>query len=427
MNTRQTSQKTPADEATAPRRTDTLNCRARLAAAGIALLLAGCGSPGSPQPPSLKIPTPVFDLSANRTGDEVSLHWTMPRRATDRVLLAGDQRVVICRSVAPEPCKPVGELLLLAGKAGDYTDTLPASLRSGPPHLLTYTVLLQNHSRHDAGPSNVAYSAAGAAPPAVSGLAANAETRGIVLKWQPSPAATGGSHAEAALTTEQRMVRLQRTRVLAPGESPKPTTEENQAGVPQPIDQKLEVAEPGSRVPEPTLLCGWPLNHAIDRDAALNRTYRYTVQLVARVTLSGHPVEVKSVPSTPVTIDARDIFPPAVPAGLQAVSDAEGNAIDLSWTPDSDPDIAGYFVYRRPADGSGPPVKVSGTAPVVDSAWRDTAADAGMSYGYSVSAVDTSGNESARSPEAFESVTPLPADQRPPPRPAPAAKPAAPQ
>jgi hypothetical protein len=379
--------------------------------------MAGCGSPGSPQPPSLKIPTPVVDLSTARTGNEVALHWTMPRRATDRVLLAGDQRVVICRSVAEAPCSRVGQLLLEAGKPGAYTDSLPPELSSGAPKLLTYTVLLENHSRHDAGPSNRAYAAAGAAPPEVAGLTAQAEARGIVLRWAQSARAASGPKAMAA----QRLVRLQRTRVLRPGESGKPTTEENQAGVPQPVDQTLEVAEPALTAQPETLRGGWGLDHAIDQDAALNRIYRYTVQQVARLTLAGHQVEVSSLPTAGATVDAKDVFPPGVPVGLEAVADAEGDAIDLSWTPDSDADGAGYFVYRRLAEGAvpGAPQKVSGKAPVVNAAWRDTAAATGVRYAYSVSAVDTSGNESSRSPEVDESVTPVPPDQKPPrPRPA---------
>ena len=43
------------------------------AALGILSIISGCGTPGAPMPPSLKLPDPVTDLSALRTGNQVSL------------------------------------------------------------------------------------------------------------------------------------------------------------------------------------------------------------------------------------------------------------------------------------------------------------------------------------------------------------------
>jgi len=84
-----------------------MNVALRVAAAGLVapslLVMAGCGLAASPQPPSLKLPTPVRDLSGARAGDEVSLHWTMPKRDTDKVVLKGDQTVRVCRRVETGP------------------------------------------------------------------------------------------------------------------------------------------------------------------------------------------------------------------------------------------------------------------------------------------------------------------------------------
>jgi fibronectin type 3 domain-containing protein len=151
------------------------------------------------------------------------------------------------------------------------------------------------------------------------------------------------------------------------------------------------------------------LHQAIDRDAALNHAYRYTVERVARLLLDGHRVEVGSGLGTPVTVSARDIFPPAVPQGLVAVADVEAGAIDLSWSPDADPDLAGYSVYRRVAGSTTPAERVSGGELLSNPAWRDLSPRSGLVYAYSVSAVDQTGNESARSAEALESVIVTPA------------------
>jgi hypothetical protein len=57
-------------------------------AAGLAI--TGCGTPGAPLPPSLKLPDQVTDLSATRTGNQISLTWTMPKKNTEKLLLKGN-------------------------------------------------------------------------------------------------------------------------------------------------------------------------------------------------------------------------------------------------------------------------------------------------------------------------------------------------
>ncbi len=49
-------------------------------------LLAGCGAPGDPQPPSPAIPSAIGDLSAQQHGNGVELVFTLPRRT-----VAGDR------------------------------------------------------------------------------------------------------------------------------------------------------------------------------------------------------------------------------------------------------------------------------------------------------------------------------------------------
>jgi hypothetical protein len=112
--------------------------------------------------------------------------------------------------------------------------------------------------------------------------------------------------------------------------------------------------------------------------------------------------------SNPQVLFAHDVFPPATPSGVQAVFSGavagQPPAIDLTWTPDLDRDLAGYFVFRRlqqePASAA---VKLN-TQPVKAPAYHDTAIAAGNTYVYSVSAVDERGNESQPSEEASEQV-----------------------
>src|SRR5271170_8189264 len=116
--------------------------------------LVACGMVAPPQPPSLYLPQPATDLTATRTGNEVHLHWTMPKRATDRVFLEGDQAAHICRSIANSPCDPAGDAKYAPEAQADFTDHLPAALTTGQPQLITYTVELCNRRGKTAGPSN---------------------------------------------------------------------------------------------------------------------------------------------------------------------------------------------------------------------------------------------------------------------------------
>ena len=107
--------------------------------------------------------------------------------------------------------------------------------------------------------------------------------------------------------------------------------------------------------------------------------------------------------SAELKVFAHDIFPPAVPSGLEAVASGVGQPpfVDLIWAPNTDADLAGYNIYRH-EDGA-PPVKVNSEV-VKTPVFRDTTVVGGKKYFYSVAAVDLRGNESARSEEASETV-----------------------
>jgi hypothetical protein len=348
-------------------------------------LLTACGTPGPPQPPSLHLPQPPTDLTAARSGNEVHLHWTMPKRSTDRVLLKGDQNAHICRSIAKGACESAGDAKYAPLAAADFTDHLPAALTSGSPQLITYTVELRNARGRTAGPSNPAYSASGVALTKPASFRSAIRADGVVLDWQPAP---DGS----------TLIRIQRTLIPKPGSSQKSASKPDSASMRQgaevPLVQTLEVPYAAQHDPA----------HAFDKDAAYDQVYRYTAQRVTTLTLDGHKIEIASDPSDAFTLNTRDIFPPVVPSGLIAVASPDEHVIDLSWSPNTESDLAGYVVYRREAGSSAAPVRVSPDQPVATPAFRDANARPGTRYAYSVSAVDQDHNESARSQETEEAL-----------------------
>lgn len=346
----------------------------------VAFSMMGCGSPGAPVAPSLKLPTPVEDLAAARTGNSVQLSWTMPTRSTDRILLKHSIPAEICRAVAAGPCSAISTITANPGKPASYTDKLSGDLTQGSPRLLAYRIDLLNHAQKSAGPSNAAYTAAGAAPATLTGLTAQSRRDGVLLTWHPA-------------TDLASPIVFHIERVLESEAAPAPAARSPLALAPSPAKQLLAVEERGGKDP----------GSAFDADAQLQQQYRYRVERVAALMLSGHAVEVRGEPSDPVEILTADVFPPNVPKGLVAVADVEAGSVDLSWSPQADRDLAGYYVYRRDVGTTLPAQRVS-AAVLSSPAFRDTGAVRGRAYAYSISAIDVSGNESARTPEVRETL-----------------------
>lgn len=95
-----------------------------------------------------------------------------------------------------------------------------------------------------------------------------------------------------------------------------------------------------------------------------------------------------------------DNTPPAIPTGLVATA---GEAlVTLDWDDNGEPDIDTYNIYRSETSGSGYAL-YSSNSTVSD--YSDDWATNDVTYYYVVTAVDTSGNESAFSSEVFGTPT----------------------
>ena len=385
-----------------------------LAGLVLMLCLGGCGEPGSPQPPSLNLPVPVRNLTAQRTGDTIHLSWSTSDRTTDHTKTAGIVTTRICRiqgSAAnglpnttastpvtpganpgvPALCERVADERNKMGVTSTYDDILPMTMTTGAPSLLTYYVELLNHAQKSAGSSNPAYAAEGADLPPLTGLTATVRSEGVLLHWDK---ANGPACPDCRIRIE-RLLKTVSTSKTARVSGPR----------------EVNPLAPSAPSPRQTLeLKEQETTEALDRTAAFGQTYEYRARRTEAVSLDGHSLELLGQQSEPVTVETRDTFPPAIPKDLAAAADSGSRAIDLSWTADTEPDLAGYIVYRHIVRGDGITSdllqRISGASPLAAPAFHDTQVQPGTKYAYSVSAVDQSGNESGRSVQAQETLAP---------------------
>jgi hypothetical protein len=379
----------------------------------------GCAAPSPPQPPSLELPLPPSDLKAVRKGDRVALTWTLPTETTDGggIRLQGPTR--ICRTQkddqvecgVPIALVAAAELDVTQGKTGQgktdqgktgqekstataarrtahFTDTLPAERFAQPDATITYAVESLNADKHGAGVSNPATVSAARteAPPA--DFRGELTSGGVILNWKgPLLSIAAGPHVPRYLYRVYRTEVGAASRTLV-GEALMGTQAEMRLVDPgftweKTYDYRIEVVTHlDARLPAVCALnpasteCGKPLREAID---------------------------VEGEDSNSVRIVVHDVFPPAIPAALQAVFSGEGQKpfIDLTWTTNTETDLAGYNVYRREQDGQ---TKKINSEIVKAPSFRDSDVTAGKTYLYSVTAIDVRGNESAKSQETAEQV-----------------------
>lgn len=344
--------------------------------AAVIILFASCGYPGPPKPPSLNLPQPVSDLSAVRKGDNVYLNWTAPTETTDSLPVRHLGLTRICRN----PGSSMSDCSNLAGKVPApavakpgtkerqaITDSLSADiLGEDPAAQLSYAVSVENDRGRSAGISNVVSVPAIVAPKPPADFRAEVTAAGVVVQWEPIAEQTEISKLHRAYRIYRR----------------------EQTGAADTVvgDAAIDSSE------------------LVDRSFDWEKTYLYRACVVTTIHLPDNTErEFEGDDTIPVKLFAHDVFPPAVPSGLQSAFSGEGQQrfIDLIWVPDTDVDLAGYNVYRQEEGGASAKIN---SQPVKTPSFRDAQVASGHRYIYSVTALDVRGNESSRSNETSEAV-----------------------
>lgn len=303
------------------------------------MLLCSCAYVSAPLPPSLLIPLRVVNLSAVERGDKLVIEFTAPALAIDNA-----------------PLRTLREVDLRAGAEGPAWESTARRIATtveepGPAHVqvaarewIGQEILIKVRTagrRGRFGEWSNAVRLKVLPPLSQPSLKPEATAEGVRLTWTP----------EHEAATEYRVMRL------------------------------------GTADQRPVVIATVKNAEFTDILAEFGKHYDYAVQAFVKAGDS----EAQSEMSETVSITPVDIFPPAVPAGVTAI--AGTSSIELSWSPDTEPDLRGYHVFR--ATGAGPFERIGEL--VQTPAYSDHAIQSGKQYRYQVSAVDQIGNESQRS------------------------------
>ena len=339
----------------------------------------GCGVPGAPQPPSTGIPKFVGDLKALRKGDTVTLTWTTPAETSDGELIRKRGNMLVQRALRSERdselnFQTIAELPLEPtlkddrGAQATAKDSLTELLQAGGnADYAVYSILAQSRSGKSFGLPNRASVPLVLTLRTPQNVRAELVPTGIRVSWDQA----WPPKRESKLSV-QYVWRVMRRQEGA-----------NDAVMVRQLNAGNEAIV------------------LVDDGIEWEKTYQYWIVPVTLWQDGTRKGEVEGEDSPMATVFAHDTFPPAAPAGVQAVFSAlpERSFIDLTWTPNSESDLAGYNVYRRV--GNEPAAKINSEL-VKTPRFADPGIQRGTTYFYSVSAVDLRGNESTKSAETSE-------------------------
>ena len=310
-----------------------------------ALVLAGCGYVGDPLPPSLHIPEAVTVLSATQTARGIEIAFVTPALTTDGLRIRELQDV----ELRIGPVRDSFEAWLETADAIDLRAQTPVPgtelrlVRPAQPwegQEIAVAVRTVGRSGRPSPWSELQRLQVIRTLPEPTAVRAEPGPTGVRLTWPSVPGASS-----------YRIVRQEGDTPERPG---------------------LETA--GSDVASTE----W-----VDTAASAGAVYAYFVQ--ARHDGQASPW------SEPVLVKVEDTFPPPAPTGLTTVPALQ--SIELSWEAVASPDVSGYRVYRASSQDTWTVVADGVTVP----AHSDRDVVSGRDYRYAVSAIDRSGNESARS------------------------------
>lgn len=314
----------------------------------VLLLVAGCALKKPPVPWEGIVPKRIVNLTAVSREGRLVLEWTAPKENSDKTVLTDLAGFRILRSqgkLVGDQCLGCGEkkevlfeMKAPHGEEGKGRKVAAIVEDLEPQRVYVFEVFSFNRRGHSSPPSNPVTVYWDTPPPLATGLKGEPGNRRVELSWETVAEATG-----------YHIYRRE-------GSKPFPSRPLNR-------DPVLE-------------------NRYIDLNVENDRSYLYSVRAVKQ--LAKTLIEGKGSPEVAVT--PMKLTPPASPVGLVAVPLKKG--IELNWRRNDEPDLLGYFVYRRKV-GEKEFKRVFET-PLTQETYLDTAVVRAEEYEYAISAVDNS-------------------------------------
>jgi hypothetical protein len=294
-------------------------------------------------------------------------------RAVERGHVSGYTTVVtlIVQSPPPGPHDLVAEL------KGDavalrWEGTVPSPPPSPSPSPAPY-----------GSPRPLVSAAPGAVVSPTSAVSAPPETAASTLPEPGTPGPVASPAPPPAIPSAPLMTASPGAGPPVPGRPASPVA----SPTPRPVTRGFLVyrrSDPGGTYGAPLQPTPGLGNALEDRTVAIGQRWCYAVGTV----ISTEPV-IESARTNEACVSVRDIVAPGAPAGVAALGGPDG--IEVAWSPSPEADIAVYRVYRQAA-GSAP--QAIGDVKPPETSLHDATAVRGVAYVYTVTALDTSGNES---------------------------------
>jgi len=337
----------------------------------VSISAAGCAKIAEPQPPEIRIPRPAVDLAVRQLSDYVVLSVSKPENNTNGSQPANLKTLDIYRMTEDAKESPGGLpdeqfikrshriLSVASARLSEhlnnqnyvFQDRFSGETPEMYSHTYRYAVLFINNKNRSAGLSNQVSIAPVPIPPPPAGLTAEGTQNSIRLRW-----AAPSENMDGSQPARNGGYNIYRT------EEPKrfPST---------PIN------------PEPVTSTEFK-----DSNFRFDATYYYSITTVGSLQ---RPFP-ESLPSNPVSITAKDTFPPAPPGDFSAI--VQGNMVVLMWAHSPSADLAGYRLFRREKGGADRLLIQSEL--VRGMSFRDDQVTAGKQYEYEIQALDVYGNAS---------------------------------
>lgn len=346
------------------------------------LCLAACGTPGAPRPPSLRLPETVRDLAATRQGSTVTLAWTEPARTTDGENIRALGATLVCMGVNDFPMTHCNSVLAdLSSK--EFAQCAP---QMGKAARCAVTVTQEIQQKYPLGQATFA----------IEVLNTNGRSAGLSnqVRVPTMPTAAAPRDVRAEVTPDGVVLTGYREEL-----PPYPSG----FGFVEHVYRRDAQAATAVDLGEALSLQSGKNVYAKFEDKTAQWEHKYFYRMATVSTAAGSQEAVVGDASPEIEVFVHDAFPPAIPTGVQAVASGVGQQafVDLTWAPNADSDLAGYNVFRH--EEGQVAVKINSEL-VKAPSYRDSSAQRGRKYWYSVSAVDLRGNESGKSAETSEVV-----------------------